>query len=187
MDKIKIVGITGSLRKGSYNKASLLEIKKMFEDRIDFELLNLEAIPFFNEDLEGGNIPVAVIDMNNKFKEADGIIIATPEYNFSYPPVIKNALDWASRNNEYPLSEKPTAIYSCSLSLLGGVRAQYHLRQVAVALNMDVINRPEVCVMSCHKKFDGDLNLIDEETRKKLINLVEALINRIKEKKKRNI
>ncbi|HHW68775.1 MAG TPA: NAD(P)H-dependent oxidoreductase [Tenericutes bacterium] len=179
MKKIKIVGITGSLRQASYNKASLLAIKKLFENKIDFEILNLEAIPFFNEEMESGNIPDSVVDMNNKFKEADGIIIATPEYNFSYAPALKNALDWASRNNDYPLSGKPTAIYSCSMSLLGGVRAQYHLRQVAVALNMDVINKPEVCVMSCHKKFDGNLNLIDEQTIEMLKKLVETLIQKI--------
>ncbi len=112
---------------------------------------------------------------------ADGVILATPEYNYSLPPVLKNALDWASRGDIKPFDAKHLAIMSASLSLLGGVRAQYHLRQVCVALNIKVLNKPEVFVMKANEKFDGHGHLIDEYTKKAIVRLMEELINQIRE------
>lgn len=179
MSIIKIVGLNGSLRQNSYNKAALMEVNNLFQDQIEFEILDLEDIPFFNEDLETVGVPESVIEFNKKLKEADAVLIATPEYNYSITPVLKNALDWASRDKEYPLDNKPTAIMSASLSLLGGIRAQYHLRQICVALNMCVLNEPEICIMSAHKKFDENLVLTDEYTKNAIKSLVSTLIEKI--------
>lgn len=133
-----------------------------------------------NEDAEALGIPGPVEAFKKKLAEADGILIATPEYNYSIPPVLKNALDWASRGKEPPLYGKPLAILSASPGMLGGARAQYHLRQVCVSLNLIPVNKPEVMISSAHTKVSAEGVLEDERALRGIQELLEALILNIR-------
>lgn len=174
--QIVILGFAGSLRKGSYNKALLRAAVELAPKDVKLEIFDLEGIPPFNQDLENG-MPSKVKEFKAKVKVADAILIATPEYNYSFPGVLKNALDWASRPpGENAFEGKPVAIMSASIGLLGGARAQYHLRQVLVALGMHPINRPEVMVSSAEDKFDEEGMLLDEKAKAKIRELLENLV-----------
>ena len=140
--KIKIIGFTGSLRVKSYNLAVLRAAAELLPNGSTMEIVDLASIPFFNEDVEAEGLPQVVVDFKEKLATANAILIATPEYNYSIPPVLKNALDWASRGTNLPLSGKPLAIMSASPGMLGGARVQYHLRQVCVQLDLQVLNSP---------------------------------------------
>lgn len=183
MNPIKIVGLNGSLRKGSYNLGALRAAKELLPQDAELEILDLSAIPFFNQDLEGGELPAPVKDLQKKIAQADALLIATPEYNFSIPPVLKNALDWISRDPSRPFSNMPTAICSASMGFLGGARVQYHLRQVGVVLNLRILNQPEVFIATAHEKFDENGNLLDEETKQQLAKLTNALVKLVKTEK----
>jgi chromate reductase len=178
MDKpITILGFAGSLRKDSYNKALLHAAMKLIPKSAKLEIFDLEGIPPFNQDLEN-RMPEKVKKFKAKIKAANAILIATPEHNYSIPGVLKNAIDWASRPpGDNSFEGKPVAIMSASPGMLGGARAQYHLRQVLVSLNMHAINRPEVIVASADEKIDEKGNLADEKTRKKIMQLLENLVD----------
>jgi chromate reductase len=174
-NKIKILGFAGSLRLGSYNKALLRAAVDLVPDDMHLEIFDLEGIPPFNQDTEQ-NMPDKVKEFKTKIREANGILIATPEYNYSVPGVLKNAIDWASRPyGDNPFDGKPIAIMSASVGMLGGARAQYHLRQMFVFLNMHPINRPEVIVPFAQDKFDANGKLLDDNTKKFLVQLLENL------------
>jgi chromate reductase len=141
-----------------------------------FETFDLEGIPPFNQDLET-QPPERVRDFKNRIKAADAILMATPEYNYSIPGVLKNAIDWASRpylNNAF--DGKPVAIMGASTGMIGTARAQYHLRQCFVFLNMHAVNRPEVMVSHAQEKIDAHGKLKDEKTRRVMAELIESLI-----------
>jgi len=178
MDKpIIILGFAGSLRKDSYNKALLRVAIELVPKSAKLEIIDLEGIPPFNQDLEN-RMPEKVKEFKAKIKVADAILIATPEHNYSIPGVLKNAIDWASRPpGDNSFEGKPVAIMSASPGTLGGARAQYHLRQVLVSLNMHAINRPEVIVASADKKIDEKGKLADEKLRKKIRQLLENLVD----------
>jgi len=184
-ENINILGFTGSLRRNSYNKAALNTAKKLLPEGSNLELVDLALIPFLNEDLEAEGIPPVVADFRKKIASADALLISTPEYNYSIPPVLKNALDWASRDKERPLNGKLLAIVSASPSMFGGARAQYHLRQVCVVLNLWVLNKPEVFITNADKKFDQDGNLTDTHSREMLFRLLQALVDKARELKKK--
>lgn len=177
MDRqVNILGFAGSLRKGSYNKALLREAAKLVPTGTKLEIFDLEGIPPFNQELEQA-MPEKVKEFKAKIRAADAILIATPEYNYSIPGVLKNAIDWASR--PYPdnsFQGKPVAMMSASTGLLGGARAQYHLRQVFVFLDMHPINKPEVIVTFAPSKFDEKGNLTDETAKKLIRELLENLV-----------
>ena len=175
---IKILGFAGSLRRHSYNKGALKAARELVPEGVTFEIVDLDDIPFFNEDVEAEGYPQAVEVFRNKVAEADALLIATPEYNFSIPPVLKNALDWASRGTDSPLSGKPVAIISASPGMLGGSRCQYHLRQVCVALNLFPLNRPEVFIDNAMSKFDQEGTLIDDKTKMVMTKLLKALMEK---------
>jgi len=175
--KINIVGFTGSLRRGSYNKAALYASKELLPEGVEFEILDISALPFFNEDVESQGNPQVVEEFKKKLSSADAFLISTPEYNYSIPPVLKNALDWASRGPVLPLYGKPLAIMSASLGMFGGARAQYHLRQVCVVLNLQPLNTPEVFIGQANTKFSEDGKLIDEYYRASITKLMQALAN----------
>jgi chromate reductase len=123
-------------------------------------------------------MPSKVKEFKSKIREADAILIATPEYNYSVPGVLKNAIDWASRPyGDNPFDGKPVAIMSASIGMLGGARAQYHLRQMFVFLNMYPVNGPEVIVNFAQQKFDANGKLIDENTKTFLRQLLQNLVN----------
>ena len=173
---ITILGFAGSLRKGSYNKALLLAAMELMPEETKLEIFDLEGIPLFNQDLEN-QIPERVKEFKTKIKLADAILIASPEYNYSIPGVLKNAIDWASRpHGDNSFEGKPVALMSASTGMLGGARAQYHLRQSFITLNMHPLNKPEVIVTFAHQKFDKNGNLTDENTRKIIKKLLENLV-----------
>ncbi len=174
--QINMLGFAGSLRRDSYNKALLRAASELIPKDAKLETFDLEGIPPFNQDLEA-SVPKRVKEFKQKIRSADAILIATPEHNYSVPGVLKNAIDWASRPyGDNSFEGKPVAIMSASTGLLGGSRAQYHLRQTLVFLNMYPLNRPEVFVMSAGRKIDDEGRVTDEETRKRVGQLLEALV-----------
>jgi chromate reductase, NAD(P)H dehydrogenase (quinone) len=178
--KIKLLGFAGSLRSGSYNKALLRSALDLLPQGVCLETFDLEGIPLFNQDLEM-DLPKTVMAFKQKIREADGLLIATPEYNYSIPGVLKNAIDWASRPyGDNVFDGKPVAIMGASIGLLGTGRAQYHLRQTFVFLNMLPLNRPEVMIPFAQDKFDPEGRLKDEKTREKIKGLVEGLVAWVK-------
>lgn len=177
--------MTGSLRKHSYNRSALMAAADALPNGVELEITDLTDIPFFNEDVEAAGIPASVAALRKKLAAADAVLISVPEYNYSTPPVLKNALDWVSRGDDPPLWGKPAAIMSASLSMLGGARVQYHLRQVLTALNLDTLNKPEVFITSAQTKFNEEGRLTDEKTLQAISGLVAALIEKIKQLKER--
>lgn len=176
-DTIRILGMTGSLRRGSYNMAALRAAKELLPEGASMEIADLSAIPLLNEDEEAKGIPAAAEEFRRSVKEVDALLISTPEYNYSIPPALKNALDWASRGGDAPVHGKPIAIMSASLGALGGSRVQYQLRQMCVALDAKVLNMPEVFISNAHKKFDDNGNLKEESTRRAIAELLMALVD----------
>lgn len=179
MHKINIIGISGSLRKESYNTSVLKFIKESMSEKINMDIVDISSIPLFNEDLEN-NTPEAVRILKEKINKCDAVIISTPEYNFSVPGVLKNALDWISRGEFKVMDGKPTAIMSASLSVLGGARVQYSLRNVLLSLNAKVLNRPEVFIMNANEKFDEKGTIIDERTKKSIQKIINVFLEEIK-------
>jgi len=174
---ITILGFAGSLRKGSYNKALLRAAVELKPKDTELEIFSIDGIPLFNQDLEA-HVPEKVKQFKAKIKAADAILIATPEYNYSMPGVLKNAIDWASRPyGDNSFEDKPVAIMGASPGGFGTARAQYHLRQICVFLNMHTVNKPEVFVTFAHTKIDGNGRVTDEETRGRIKHLLESLVS----------
>lgn len=174
-NSLLIVGFAGSVRKSSYNKMLLRAALELLPKNTKIEIFDLHGLPLFNQDLEY-DMPEAVKQFKNKIRKADALLIATPEYNSSIPGVLKNALDWASRPlGDNSLDGKPVAIMSASIGMLGGARAQTHLRQILASLNAYVVNRPEVIVSFANEKFDADGNLMDERAKTYIRQLLENL------------
>jgi len=174
-EKIKVLGIAGSLRKSSYSEALLLAAQGLSPDQMEIETFDIKDIPLFNQDLENA-VPEVVTLFKSKIEAADAILFVTPEYNYSIPGVLKNAIDWASRPyGQNSWNNKPVAIISSSIGMLGGSRAQYHLRQVLVFINMYSLNHPEVMVPLVNEKFDENLVLTDERTKKAISDQLQAL------------
>jgi chromate reductase len=176
MDKTEILGIVGSLRKGSYNHLALKAAQQLVPDGAVLNLIELRGIPVFDQDDEMAP-PDAVLEFKRRILAADAILFATPEYNFSLPGGLKNAIDWASRpygKSAWP--GKPAAIMGASVGGFGTARAQYHLRQVLVTLNMPVVNQPEVMIGNAAQRFDQSGTLTDEPTRQFIQKLLVALL-----------
>lgn len=140
------------------------------------EIFDLEGIPLFNQDLEN-TPPQRVVDFKEKIRDADALLIATPEYNYSIPGVLKNAIDWSSRPKQgNPLAGKTVAIMSASTGRFGGARAQYHLRQSFVFLNIHPINQPEVMLSAAGENIDSNGRLTNQQTRTLIRQLLEDLV-----------
>ena len=163
--KIIILGISGSLRTGSYNTGLLRAASELMPEGMNLEIADISQIPLYNEDEYSVAVPEAVLELKEKIRWADGIVIATPEYNRSIPGVLKNAIDWASRpRKERLFVGKPMAMMGAG-GRSGTVGAQGHLRQVAAGLGMQLLLEPEVAVQGAWEKFDADSRLVDENTR----------------------
>jgi chromate reductase len=175
--RVRILGISGSLRKRSLNTALLQAGASLLPSNVDFKLADISDFPLYDDDLREGGYPQSVARFRNQIDQADAIWIATPEYNFSYSGVLKNAIDWASRPPSQPFLGKPVAIMGASAGMLGTARAQYHLRQVFIYLNAYVLNTPEVFVGNAQTKFTNDLELTDENTRTALTQHMKAFLD----------
>ena len=174
---LTILGIAGSLRKQSFNRSLLHAAQELAPDGAQIETFELDDIPAFNQDDEG-NPPAKVVELKQRVRSADAILFVTPEYNYSVPGVLKNAIDWASRPyGDSAWSSKPVAVMGASVGTIGTARAQYHLRQMFVFLNMYAVNQPEVMVANAHKHFDDQGKLTDETAKKLTRQLLEELVN----------
>jgi chromate reductase len=173
---VTILGIAGSLRKGSYNRAALRAAQQLVPESAKIEIFELDGIPPFNQD-EEKNPPEKVVQLKARARAADAILIVTPEYNYSVPGVLKNAIDWASRPyGDSAWNGKPVAVMGASAGVFGSARAQYHLRQMFVFLNMYPVNQPEVMIPQAQQRFDANGNLTDEASRKLIRQLLENLV-----------
>lgn len=173
----RILGIAGSLRRASYNRAALREATRLLPENATLDVFELDGIPGFNQD-EEQNPPPKVVELKRRVRESDAILIVTPEYNYSVPGVLKNAIDWASRPyGDSAWDGKPVAIMGASMGATGTARAQYHLRQSFVFLNMYPINQPEVMIGNASQRFDAEGNLTDENTKKHIRDLLRSLVD----------
>jgi chromate reductase len=174
-NELKILGIAGSLRKGSFNKAALRSAISLTPSNVTLETFDISSFPLFNQD-DDNNPPEVIRQFKRKIRASDAILFATPEYNYSVPGVLKNAIDWASRPYDDNAWEgKPVAIMSASIGMLGGMRAQHHLRQTFVFLNVYPLNSPEVIIPNAADKFDSAGNLTDQHTKEKIQELLKTL------------
>lgn len=174
-ETIHILGISGSLRKDSYNTAALRAAIGLNVEGVEFDVADISQIPLYNYDVQAQGFPEPVQKLQAQILKADAILIVTPEYNYSIPGVLKNAIDWASRLPDSPLAGKALGIMGASMGPIGTARAQYHLRQTAVFLDMHPVNKPEVMIGVAQNKFDADGNLTDDATREFILKLVVAL------------
>jgi chromate reductase len=175
MADVKVLGFAGSLRKDSYNRAALRAAQELLPPGMTLEIFDLAAIPMFNGDIIRAGFPAPVLEFTERIAMADALLIVTPEYNYSIPGVLKNAIDWASRLPERPLKGKPLAMMGASSGYFGSSRAQYHLRQVCVLLDMRPVNNPEVFIPLASSKFDDAGKLTDTMSRDGISKLLQAL------------
>jgi chromate reductase len=174
---VRILGIAGSLRRGSYNQAALRAAKLLVPEDSEIDLFELDGIPMFNEDDEK-RPPSSVLELKKRIRRADALLIVTPEYNYSNPGVLKNAIDWASQaHRDSAWSGKAAAIMGASPSAIGTARAQHHLRQILVALNLFTLNQPEVVIADAAHRFDENGNLIHEPTKQLIQELQKNLLD----------
>ena len=174
---IRILGIAGSLRRESYNRAALRAATQLVPEGATIETFELDGIPGFNQD-EEQNPPAKVVELKKRIREADAILLVTPEYNYSVSGVLKNAIDWASRPyGDSAWDGKPAAIMGASIGTIGTARAQYHLRQMMVFLNMFPVNQPEVMIGNASNRFDAEGNLTDDTTKDLMRQLLQNLVD----------
>jgi len=172
---MKVLGIVGSLRKASFNKALMAAALEVAPPDMAIDVFDLEGIPPYNQDLDQ-QPPPGVTELKTRIRASDAILIATPEYNYSIPGVLKNAIDWASRPyGDNAFDGKPVALMGASVGQIATARAQYHLRQSFVFLNMYPVNRPEVMVPFAEGKVDQSGKLIDETVRQRIEDLLKSL------------
>ncbi len=180
---LRFLGISGSLRKGSLNSAALRTVQGLAPAHVTFEIADISDIPIYNDDVRVAGYPAAVDAFRAKIAAADAVVFATPEYNYSVPGVLKNAIDWASRPPSQPFDGKPVAIMGASPGAIGTARAQYDLRKMMVFLNAFPINKPEVMIGMAAAKFNDKLELTDEPTRdflKQMLTSLEAWTRKLK-------
>lgn len=175
---MKVLAISGSLRQGSYNTRLLEAACAAIGDQASVTTFDIGQVPHYNGDLDGETKPTAVQELLDAIAGADGLMIVTPEYNYSVPGVLKNAIDWASRPAfQSVLKGKPTLILSASMSATGGARAQVHLRDTLAGILTPVFHAPDFLVPTAHKAFDETGTLKDEATQDLLKQRVAAYLD----------
>jgi len=172
---VKLLGISGSLRRASFNTALLEAARGLAPEGVSIEVASIREIQLYDEDVRSVGYPAPVQAFREAIAAADGVLFVTPEYNYSVPGVLKNAIDWASRPPSQPFAGKPIAIMGASGGMSGTMRAQYHLRQVMVGLDAHAVNKPEIFVRQAPSLLDESGKLTDEPTRKLVRELVAAL------------
>ena len=177
----QILGISGSLRKASYNTSLLRTATELVPDGVSIHIFDLSPLSLYNDDLAKDDIPASVNDFRSNIKQSDGLLITSPEYNYSLTGVLKNAIDWASTDTMGNLlAGKPTAIMGASPSVFGTTRSQLHLRQILHAANANVIRRPEIAIRRAQTVFDEHGKLNDDYASGKIRSLLAALTYEIK-------
>ena len=173
-ESLRLVGFAGSLRRDSFNQALLTAARELAPAGMTIDLITIGQLPFYNADVEAGGDPPSVAEFKAAIREADGVLIATPEHNGGIPGVLTNAIDWASRlPGRAPMTGKPVAIMGASPSQIGTARAQLHLRQILAHAHARILPPPELLVANAHQRFDSQLRLTDESTRHLLTTLLE--------------
>ena len=172
---MNVLGVSGSLRKGSFNSSALRAAQGLAPAGMAIEIAEIGDIPLYNEDVRSAGLPTSVERFRGEIAAADALLFVTPEYNFSVPGVLKNAIDWASRPPNQPFNEKPVAIMGASPGVIGTARAQYDLRRILGGLNAFVLTRPEVFIGQAGTKFDDAGSLTDNATREHIRKQLEAL------------
>lgn len=176
-NRFQIAAIIGSLRAHSFNRALFRATQELVPSGVSISEVPIRDVPNFDQDLEAGDLPRSVANLRFAIAEADAVLFLTPEYNYSVPGVLKNAIDWASRpSGTSVLRSKPAAIMGAASGRSGTMRAQMHLRQILVSIGMPVLPNPEVYVTFASQHFDEDGNLIDEELRTLVTSQIEALV-----------
>src|SRR4051812_14490288 len=169
----RVVAFAGSLRRGSFNRALIRAARELAPGGMSIELIDIGGLPFYNADVEAEGDPPAVAAFKSSLQRADGLLIATPEYNDGIPAVLTNAIDWGSRLPiQAPLTGVPVAIMGASPSQVGTARGQMHLRQLLGHVRARILPPPEVLVARAHERFDKELRLTDEGTRRILLDLL---------------
>ncbi len=183
MTDLTIFGISGSLRAGSYNSALLRAAVSLAPPGMKIEVYSgLRALPPYDQDLDTDDPPSPVADLRARIRAADGLLIATPEYNYGVPGVLKNAIDWASRPAATsPLKRKPVAVMGAAPGAFGSVRAQLSLRQSLLWTDSDVVTKPELMVFQAGQRFDAAGDLVDAQAQEVLRALLSALARKISE------
>jgi chromate reductase len=171
-----ILGISGSLRQGSFNTALLHFAARSLPEGAHMEIGRIDDMPLYNDDVRVKGYPPPAQRLREQIAAADLVLIVTPEYNYSIPGVLKNAIDWASRPPNQPFEGKPIGIMGASTGMLGSARAQYHLRQCFVFLNAPVLSRPEIMVAHARDRFDEQGNLTDVSTQQHVVKFLQALV-----------
>jgi chromate reductase len=180
---MKLLGVSGSLRKQSYNSGALRAIASILPKGVSFKTAEISQLPFYSADVEQTGLPDTVKEFRAEVAASDALIFAVPEYNFSLPGVLKNALEWLSRPPNPPANAKPCAVFGASVSPLGTARGQFHFRHVAVSLNMHVVNLPHVDIANAKSKFDVESQLSDQaslESLKQLVTELQLLTSRVR-------
>ena len=174
---ISILGICGSLRTGSFNRMALNAAAELVPQGATLEIFEgIGEFPLYNLDVQQKGWPAPVQRLCDRMRATDALLIVTPEYNYSIPGLLKNAIDWISRFENQPFNGKPVAMMGASPGIFGTARAQYQLRQMLVFLNGLPINKPEVMIGGAAAKF-ADGKLTDEATRKFVADLLQSLVN----------
>ncbi|HLR76612.1 MAG TPA: NADPH-dependent FMN reductase [Balneolaceae bacterium] len=178
MSEINLAGIAGSIRKDSFNKALLHNAQNLSDDNVNIDILKIDNLPFFNQDVESSNFPEAATEFKNRIKEADGIIISTPEYNRSIPGVLKNAIDWSSRPpTDNAWAGQRVLVLGASIGPISTAIAQSHLKHSLLYLDCLVMGQPEFYLGNAHDKFNDKGKLTDEQTRDFLKETLHTFID----------
>lgn len=173
---LDVLAICGSLRKGSFNRMAMKAAMALAPADMRIGEGVIADLPLYNEDLRTDGEPAAVTRLKDQVRAADALLFVTPEYNYSVPGVLKNAIDWVSRPpDKSPFDGKPVAIMGASAGMMGTVRSQQHLRQTCMALNMLAVNKPEVLIAQAGSKFGPDGALTDAATAQHVGRLMQAL------------
>ena len=170
-----VVGFAGSLRRGSYNRGLLRAATELAPPTLRIVIHELDGIPLYNGDIEAAGVPQSVAQLRDAVRQADGLLIATPEYNHGVPGVLKNTIDWLSRPpRKSALNGKVAAVMGATPGTLGTARAQSQLRQAFVFTDTYALLQPEVLVSRAHEKFDADGRLVDQATRDALATFLNG-------------
>lgn len=172
---LKVLGICGSLRKNSHNSAAMRAAGALMPKGMTLELADISDFPLYHDDIRMQGYPPPLQRFRAQIAAADAILFATPEFNWSIPGVLKNAIDWASRPPDQPFSGKPYAVIGAATGILGTARAQAHLRQICTSVDMIPVVKPEIFITFAATKFDAEMQLTDQPTRDAIAQLMANL------------